>query len=124
GASRRTAHPAVRGGAPGVRVGRARGSGGLPLRARRRAAPPLRRGGGRRRDRRCRTRRPPAPRGCPMTASIHVLPSARVVPLGPFPLHHGGVLQHAQVGYSCTGPENAPAVVVLGGISAGRDLAW
>lgn len=59
-----------------------------------------------------------------MTASIHVLPSARVVPLGPFPLHHGGVLQHAQVGYSCTGPENAPAVVVLGGISAGRDLAW
>lgn len=59
-----------------------------------------------------------------MSASVHVLPSARVVPVDVLPLHHGGALQRAQVGYTCAGPDDAPAVVVLGGISAGRDLAW
>jgi homoserine O-acetyltransferase len=50
--------------------------------------------------------------------------SAGVVPIHTLPLHHGGRLRRACVGYACVGPEYAPVVVVLGGISASRDLAW
>lgn len=57
--------------------------------------------------------------------TVHTLPSARVVRLDdPFPLHHGGELRGAVVGFHRAGPEDAPTVLVLGGISAGRDLGW
>lgn len=39
------------------------------------------------------------------------------------PLHFGGTLTGAQLGYEVVGPVGAPLVVVLGGISAGRRVA-
>lgn len=39
-----------------------------------------------------------------------------------FDLVHGGVLHGAQLAFERLGPANAPAVLVLGGISAGRHL--
>ncbi|RPI13668.1 MAG: homoserine O-succinyltransferase [Lysobacterales bacterium] len=46
---------------------------------------------------------------------VHVLP-------GPWPLHHGGRLEHVEVAYRLCGAPGAPVVAVLGGISAGRDV--
>src|SRR5512139_3988894 len=37
---------------------------------------------------------------------------------GPFPLHHGGALDGVRVAWRLVGPETAPVVAVLGGISA------
>ncbi len=39
-----------------------------------------------------------------------------------FELEHGGALSSAQLAFERLGPANAPAVLVLGGISAGRHL--
>jgi homoserine O-acetyltransferase len=41
----------------------------------------------------------------------------------PFPLAHGGALAHGHVAFECHGPADAPAVAVLGGISADRHVA-
>lgn len=39
-----------------------------------------------------------------------------------FQLEHGGVLVASQLAFERTGPEDAPVIVVLGGISAGMDV--
>ncbi len=39
---------------------------------------------------------------------------------GPFPLHHGGSLESALIGWRLEGAAGAPVVVALGGISAHR----
>jgi homoserine O-acetyltransferase/O-succinyltransferase len=39
---------------------------------------------------------------------------------GPTRLHHGGTLEHLQIGWSLSGEPGQPVVVALGGISAGR----
>jgi homoserine O-acetyltransferase/O-succinyltransferase len=41
----------------------------------------------------------------------------------PFTLHYGDVLPEARVGFRLEGPENAPVIAVLGGISAHRVVA-
>jgi homoserine O-acetyltransferase len=41
----------------------------------------------------------------------------------PFTLHYGDVLEDAKIAYRLIGPENAPVIVVLGGISAHRIVA-
>lgn len=47
-----------------------------------------------------------------------------VVELAPsWPLHHGGRLQGARVGYRIEGPAGAPVVAAIGGISAHRVVA-
>jgi homoserine O-acetyltransferase len=38
----------------------------------------------------------------------------------PFVLESGATLDHARLAWTCTGPEDAPVIVVLGGISAHR----
>jgi homoserine O-acetyltransferase len=38
----------------------------------------------------------------------------------PWRLHYGDVLEHARIAYRLEGPENAPLIAVLGGISAHR----
>jgi homoserine O-acetyltransferase len=42
---------------------------------------------------------------------------------GPFELHHGGRLDDVRIAWRLLGPENAPVVAVLGGISAHRRVA-
>lgn len=41
---------------------------------------------------------------------------------GSFPLHHGGSLDGVRIGWRLEGPEGAPVVVALGGISAHRRI--
>lgn len=41
---------------------------------------------------------------------------------GPFPLTHGGALADAEIGYARFGDPALPTVLVLGGISAGRNV--
>lgn len=43
--------------------------------------------------------------------------------LGGLALEHGDRIEEARVAYSVLGPESAPVVVVMGGISAGRHVA-
>jgi homoserine O-acetyltransferase len=52
-----------------------------------------------------------APRLCQWTRGVLALPD-------PFRLESGGHLQRAQLAWQCVGPDAAPLVVVLGGISA------
>lgn len=52
-----------------------------------------------------------APPLCQWTRGVLALPD-------PFRLESGGHLQRAQLAWQCAGPERAPLVVVLGGISA------
>lgn len=42
---------------------------------------------------------------------------------GPWPLHHGGALPSLRFAWRLVGPEGAPVVAVLGGISADRRVA-
>ncbi len=41
---------------------------------------------------------------------------------GPTALHHGGTLEHLQIGWSLSGEPGQPVVLALGGISAGRQV--
>lgn len=56
---------------------------------------------------------------------LPVVPSVRdgVVPLPDIVLEHGAVLRDGRLAFRVWGPADAPAVLVLGGISAGRDAA-
>ena len=65
-----------------------------------------------------------------MTAAI-ALPASITLPAGadlrhlpdPFPLAHGGTLRAAMLAFERQGPPDAPTVVVLGGITAGRHVS-
>lgn len=59
-----------------------------------------------------------------MSASVTLTGEARIAPLPRnLPLEHGGSLESGHVAFEVQGPEGAPVVVVLGGISAHRHLA-
>jgi homoserine O-acetyltransferase len=47
-----------------------------------------------------------------------------LAPLPALSLHHGGELRDLTVGFRDLGPTDGPPVVVLGGISADRELGW
>jgi homoserine O-acetyltransferase len=56
-------------------------------------------------------------------SAITLSPAAKLCHLpSPFRLRFGGSLDAAVLAYEATGPADAPAIVVLGGISAGRHL--
>jgi homoserine O-acetyltransferase len=55
-------------------------------------------------------------------ATLSVKDSVLRLPAG-WPLHHGDILADPRVAYRLVGPEGAPVVAVLGGISAHRYLA-
>ncbi|MEE9382953.1 MAG: homoserine O-succinyltransferase [Nannocystaceae bacterium] len=55
---------------------------------------------------------PPDTRLDPSTQTLHFR--------APFPLHHGSRLPNARVAYALTGPDEAPVVIALGGISSNR----
>ena len=55
------------------------------------------------------------------TAPPGAAPRDAVLPLPrPFRLHYGGELEEPRIAFRVVGPENAPLIAVLGGISAHR----
>jgi len=65
---------------------------------------------------------PPADDGGPRVSPVVPVVEGVLDLPGPFRLHHGGTLQGVQVGWRLEGPEDAPVVVALGGISAHRHI--
>jgi homoserine O-acetyltransferase/O-succinyltransferase len=68
------------------------------------------------------SKKPPNEAIDPETGALPV--NDAVLPLPhPWRLHHGDELEHARVAFRLTGPEGAPVIAVLGGISAHRKVS-